>query len=142
VGAVAAGEGAIGYADLSQAGDLGVARIRVGDGFVAPTAEAAAAVVENSEPIEGRGEFDFAIEVARDTSGSGEYPIVLISYHIGCVEYDDPAVAELLRAFLSYVVSEAGQDAAAQVAGSAPISAALREQALTAIDAVTAREAR
>jgi phosphate transport system substrate-binding protein len=137
VGAVAAGNGTIGYADLSQAGDLGIARIRVGEEYVAPTAEAAAAVVENSEPIEGRGEYDFAIEVNRDTSGSGEYPIVLISYHIGCLVYDDPQVAQLLRAFMSYVVSEAGQEAAALVAGSAPISDGLREQALTAIDALT-----
>jgi phosphate transport system substrate-binding protein len=136
VGAVGAGNGTIGYADLSQAGDLGVARIRVGDEFVAPSAEAAAAVVENSAPLEGRGEHDFAIEVNRETEGTGEYPVVLISYHIGCVRYDDPATAELLRSFLTYVVSEAGQDAAAQVAGSAPISDALRDQAMTAIEAV------
>jgi phosphate transport system substrate-binding protein len=138
VGAVAAGQGTIGYADLSQAGDLGVASIGVGDQFVAPTAEAAAAVVENSQPIEGRGPQDFAIEVNRDTEGSGEYPIVLISYHIGCVSYEDAATAQRLRSFLQYVVSEAGQAAAAQVAGSAPISESLREQAATAIDAVTA----
>lgn len=136
VSAVAAGNGTVGYADLSQAGDLGVAAVQVGDDFVLPTAEAAAAVVENSEPIEGRGEHDFAIEVARDTEGSGQYPIVLVSYHIGCMRYDDPATAELVRNFMTYVVSEAGQDAAAQVAGSAPISDALREQAMTAIDAV------
>jgi phosphate transport system substrate-binding protein len=138
VGAVGAGNGTIGYADLSQAGGLGVARVRVGDEFVAPSAEAAAAVVENSEALEGRGPYDFAIDVNRDTSGSGEYPIVLISYHIGCVTYDDPQVAELVRAFMDYVVSEEGQEAAALVAGSAPISAGLRDQALTAIDAVTA----
>ena len=138
VGAVSAGNGTIGYADLSQAGDLGIARIRVGDEFVAPTAEAAAAVVENSDPLEGRGPYDFAIEVDRATEGSGEYPIVLISYHIGCMSYDDAATAELLRSFMSYVASEAGQEAAALVAGSAPISDALRDQALTAIDAVAA----
>jgi phosphate transport system substrate-binding protein len=138
VAAVAGGNGTIGYADLSQAGDLGVALIGVGDEFVAPTAEAAAAVVENSEPVEGRGEHDFAIEVNRGTEGSGEYPIVLVSYHIGCLAYDDPQTAELLRAFMGYVVSEEGQAAAAQVAGSAPISDGLRDQALAAIDAVRA----
>jgi phosphate transport system substrate-binding protein len=138
VGAVAAGQGTIGYADLSQAGELGVASIQVGSEFVAPTSEAAAAVVENSDPVEDRGEFDFAIEVDRDTEGSGEYPVVLISYHIGCMSYEDPATAALVRSFMTYVVSEAGQDAAAQVAGSAPISDSLREQAEAAIDAVTA----
>lgn len=138
VSAVRAGNGTIGYADLSQAGELGVARILVGEEYVAPTAEAAAAVVENSQPIEDRGPQDFAIDVNRDTTGSGEYPIVLISYHIGCMTYDDAQAAELVRAFMTYVVSEAGQEAAALVAGSAPISAGLRNQALTAIDAVTA----
>ncbi|MGY2003135.1 phosphate ABC transporter substrate-binding protein PstS [Blastococcus sp. SYSU DS1024] len=138
VAAVGGGQGTIGYADLSQAGDLGVANIGVGDEFVAPTAEAAAAVVENSPRLEGRGEHDVVIELNRDTTGSGEYPIVLVSYHIGCMEYDDPEVAERLRAFMTYVVSPEGQRAAAEVAGSAPISDGLREQALDAIDAVRA----
>ena len=39
---------------------------------------------------------------------------------------------------MTYAVSEEGQEAAALVAGSAPISAGLRNQALTAIDAVAA----
>ncbi|GAA3156616.1 phosphate ABC transporter substrate-binding protein PstS [Blastococcus jejuensis] len=138
VGAVEAGAGAIGYADLSQAGDLGVASIGVGEEFVAPSAETAAAVVENSEPLSGRGEYDFAIELNRDTTGSGEYPIVLVSYHVGCIEYEDQETADLVKAFMTYVVSEDGQQAAAEAAGSAPISDTLREQAQTAIDAITA----
>jgi phosphate transport system substrate-binding protein len=138
ISAVSGGQGTIGYADLSQAGDLGVANIRVGEEFVAPSPEAAAAVVENSEQVEGRGEYDFAIELNRDTAGSGEYPIVLVSYHIGCVQYDDQEKADLVRDFMGYVISEEGQQAAAEAAGSAPISDALREQAQGAIDAVTA----
>ncbi|MGY2128834.1 phosphate ABC transporter substrate-binding protein PstS [Blastococcus sp. SYSU DS0617] len=138
VSAVGAGNGAIGYADLSQAGDLGVANIGVGDEFVEPTAESASAVVENSETLEGRGEYDFAIELARDTTESGNYPIVLISYHVGCIEYDDQEKADLVKDFMSYVVSEDGQQAAADAAGSAPISDGLREQAQSAIDAITA----
>ncbi|OMQ15098.1 phosphate ABC transporter substrate-binding protein PstS [Modestobacter sp. VKM Ac-2676] len=137
VAAVAGGQGTIGYADLSQAGDLGVASIAVGDEFIAPSAEAAAAVVANSPRVEGRGPHDYVIEVNRDTTGSGEYPIVLVSYHVGCLDYADPQVAELMRDFMTYVVSEEGQEAAAAVAGSAPISDGLREQALAAIDAVT-----
>ncbi|SFD87911.1 phosphate ABC transporter substrate-binding protein PstS [Blastococcus tunisiensis] len=138
VAAVGGGQGTIGYADLSQAGNLGVARIGVGEEFVAPSAEAAAAVVQNSPRVEGRGQHDVVIDLDRDTAGSGEYPIVLVSYHIGCMEYDEPDVAERLRAFMTYVVSEEGQRAAAEVAGSAPISDGLREQALAAIDAVRA----
>jgi len=130
--------GAITYADASRAGDLGVAGVAVGGEFVAPSAEAAAAVVENSPAVEGRGEYDFAIEVNRETEGSGEYPIVLVSYHIGCIQYDDASTADNVRAFMEYVISEQGQQAAADNAGSAPISDTLREQAQTAVDAITA----
>ena len=138
VAAVTAGAGAIGYADLSQAGDLGVANIGVGDEFVTPSAEAAAAVVEGSEPVSGRGEFDFAIDVNRETTESGEYPIVLVSYHIGCVQYDEQETADLVKAFMGYVISDEGQQAASDAAGSAPISSTLRDQAQGAVDAITA----
>jgi phosphate transport system substrate-binding protein len=138
VSAVGAGDGTIGYADLSQAGDLGVASIGVGEEFVAPSPEAAAAVVENSERVEGRPENSFAVEVNRETEGSGEYPIVLVSYHVGCIEYEDQETADLVRDFMTYVTSEEGQQAASESAGSAPISEGLREQATGAIEAITA----
>jgi phosphate transport system substrate-binding protein len=139
VSAVKAGNGSIGYADLSQAGDLGVANIGVGKEFVTPTPEAAAAVVENSERAGDEGKYNYAIKLNRDTTGSGEYPIVLVSYHVGCIEYGDQKTADLVKDFMSYVVSEKGQQAAAEAAGSAPISDALREQAQSAIDAITAK---
>ena len=129
VGVVESTVGAITYADASRAGDLGVVNVAVGDEFVAPTPESAAAVVENSPAVEGRGDYDFAIEVNRKTEGSGEYPVVLVSYHIGCIQYDDEETANNVRAFIEYVVSEDGQQTAAENAGNAPISESLREQA-------------
>lgn len=130
--------GAVTYADASRAGDLGVANVAVGEDFVAPSPEAAAAVVENSPALEGRGEYDFAIELNRETEGSGEYPVVLVSYHIGCVEYDDQETADNVKAFMNYVISEDGQAAASENAGNAEISDSLREQAQGAVDAITA----
>jgi len=138
VGVVESTVGAVTYADASRAGDLGVASVGVGGEFVAPSAESAAAVVENSPAVEGRGEYDFAIEVNRQTEGSGEYPVVLVSYHIGCIQYDDEETANNVKAFMSYVISEDGQTAAADNAGSAPISDTLREQAQPAVDAISA----
>jgi phosphate transport system substrate-binding protein len=129
--------GAVTYADASRAGDLGVASVAVGDEFAAPTPEAAAAVVENSPAVEGRGDHDFAIEVNRLTEGAGEYPIVLVSYHIGCIEYDDEETANNVKAFMEYVIGEDGQAASTENAGSASISDTLREQAQTAVDAIT-----
>jgi len=138
VGAVGGGQGTIGYADASQAGELGVANVAVGSEFVAPTPEAAAAVVEASPRAEGRGANSFAFDLARDTTASGAYPIVLVSYEIACTTYDDPAQAELVKAFMTYVASAEGQEAAAGAAGSAPISDTQRSTFQPAIDAIGA----
>ncbi len=137
VDAVGQGEGTIGYADASQAGDLGVALIEVGDEFVGPTPEPAAAIVEASEQTDAEGEFIFAYDLARDTEESGTYPIVLISYEMMCGTYEDAETAELVAAFYDYVISEEGQDAAAEAAGSAPLSDSLREQLQPAIDSIS-----
>ena len=136
--ATTATEGAITYADLSQVGELGVAQIGVGEEFVAPTAESAAAVVENSPRAEGRPEGDLEVELNRNTTGSGEYPIVLISYTLACPTYADAAQAELVSAFLTYVASEQGQQDAADAAGSAPISDGLREQVTPLVEGISA----
>ena len=140
VSAVGGGEGTIGYADASQAGELGVVSVRVGEEYVAPTPEAAAAVVEASPQVEGRGANSFAYDLARDTTESGAYPIVLVSYEIACTTYEDPAQAEIVNAFLSYVISEEGQAAAAApgAAGSAPISDSQRSTFQQAVDAIGA----
>jgi phosphate transport system substrate-binding protein len=128
VQAATGAEGAITYADASQVGNLGVARVQVGEEFVELTAEAAAAVVENSPRDPDAPAGDLTIDLQRDTTGSGEYPIVLVSYSLVCPTYADAATAELVKGFFSYVVSEEGQEAAAEAAGSAPISDALREE--------------
>ena len=46
ISAVKGGKGTIGYADLSQVGDLSAAKIKVGDQWVEPSAEGAAIAVE------------------------------------------------------------------------------------------------
>jgi phosphate transport system substrate-binding protein len=138
VSAVKAGQGTIGYADESQAGALGIAKVKVGDQFLAPSPEAAAKVVESSPVASGRGRYDHAINVNRKTTAADEYPVVLVSYHIGCTAYSEAAKAKLLKSFMGYVISPEGQQAAAQQAGSAPISDKLRQQAQTAVDAINA----
>jgi phosphate transport system substrate-binding protein len=137
VAAVKAGAGSIGYADESQATGLGIAKVKVGDQFVAPSAKGAAAVVANSDRVAGRSDHDLAVSVNRTTTSADEYPIVLVSYHIGCVEYDDQATADAVKAFESYVISKDGQDAAAKNAGSSPITDDARSAAQTVVDAIT-----
>ncbi len=137
VSAIRAGSGSIGYADASQVGDLGVVAVGVGDDFVAYSPEAAAKLVEVSERIEGRSEFDLGFSLTRDTTEEGVYPIALVSYHVICLEYDDAATAELVEAFMRYVASEDGQIASAESAGSAPITGAIRDEINKTLDQIT-----
>jgi phosphate transport system substrate-binding protein len=136
VDAVTNGTGTIGYADASRAGDLGTVAVKVGDEFVPYSPEAAAAIVDASPFVEGRAEGDLAIELDRTSTEAGVYPIVLVSYLIACQEYAEPENVELVKAYLSYIASEEGQDVAAENAGSAPITDALREKVVTAIDSI------
>jgi phosphate transport system substrate-binding protein len=138
IAAVKGGQGTIGYADDSQAGGLGVARIKVGSSYVAPSAGGAARVVSSSGDVTGRGRYDHALSINRTTTDPHEYPLVLVSYHIGCIQYPDANKADLVKAFFGYVVSRQGQQAAASSAGSAPISDSSRRTALQAIDAIRA----
>ncbi|WP_433408606.1 phosphate ABC transporter substrate-binding protein PstS [Saccharomonospora azurea] len=138
VQAVTNGNGAIGYADASQAGKLGTVKVGVGDDFVAYSPQAAAKVLEVSERIEGRGDTSFAYELARDTTEAGTYPIVLVSYALACTDYDDPAKADVVKSYFNYMISSEGQQASADNAGSAPISDALRKELQPAVDAIGA----
>nr|WP_092675433.1 phosphate ABC transporter substrate-binding protein PstS [Agromyces flavus] len=136
VDAVTNGTGTIGYADASRAGDLGTVAVKVGDEFVEYSPEAAAAVVDASPLAEGRDAGDLAIEVDHATQEAGVYPVVLVSYLIGCQEYAEDGNVEIVKSYFSYVASAEGQDAAAEAAGSAPISDSLREQITAAIDSI------
>lgn len=138
--AIGAGNGTIGYLDASQAGNLGTVSVGVGvgDEFVSHSAEAAAEVLEVSERIDGQGEYVFSYDLARDTTRSGAYPIVLVSYGLACSDYDDPETAKLVEAYLSYVISANGQQAAAEAAGSAPLPGTLRKKFQPAIEAISA----
>lgn len=137
VSAIGAGSGTIGYADLSQVGDLKSVNVGVGEDFVAPSADAAAQIVDVSEPVEGGGKFVYAYDLDRDTTESGIYPISLVSYEIACTQYDSAEEADIVKGFLGFLFSEEGQQVAADAAGSAPISAAVRTQAEEAVAAIS-----
>jgi phosphate transport system substrate-binding protein len=133
VEAVSSGKNTIGYADASKAGSLGVAKIKVGDEFVAYTAEAAAAVVAGSPFVEGRPATDLAIKLDRSTTDPSHYPLVLVSYIIACAEYENASTAAIVKAYVSYLASDEGQAAAAESAGAAPLSTELATKVAAAI---------
>lgn len=137
---VSSTDGAIGYADNSAVGDLKTVDVKVGDAFTPISSEAAAKVVESSPKVEGGSpKGDMAVELQRDTTTSGAYPIVLVSYHVFCYQYPDQQVADNIKAFAKYVVSQEGQKVAADNAGSAPISQKLTDDADKLIDQITAK---
>jgi phosphate transport system substrate-binding protein len=140
VEAVTAGEGAIGYADASQAGENEIAKIEVGKEFAEPTPEAAAAILEESpedKELKG-GQYMFPFALDRKTEAAGTYPIVLVSYLLACTEYKSASEAEVVKGFLSYAISPEGQEAAAENAGSAPLSASLTSKVTPAVEAIKA----
>lgn len=139
VAAVTNGDGTIGYADASQAADLDKVMVKVGSEYVEPSTDAASKILDESSVVSGRPATDLALEINRTTEASGVYPIVLISYQITCQQQSTQAAADLIKAFESYVISEDGQNAASDAAGSAPLTDALREKAQTAIDTIAAK---
>ena len=75
--------------------------IGVGDEFVAYSPEAAAKIVDVSERVPGRSEYDFSFELVRDTTEAGVYPIALVSYHIVCLQYDSQEKVDFVKSFMT-----------------------------------------
>ncbi|MDM4763777.1 phosphate ABC transporter substrate-binding protein PstS [Galbitalea sp. SE-J8] len=136
IDAVTNGTNTIGYADFSAAGDLSIASVKVGDEFVAPSADGAAAVVEESDPVAGRTDSDLAIAINRTTTDPSHYPLVLVSYLIGCDSYADAKAGAFVKAYAQYITSADGQSTAASAAGSAPLSDVLAGKVATVLDGI------
>src|SRR6201992_2750483 len=137
--AVSSGEGAIGYADASQAGGLGKAQIKVGNSWAEPSAEAAAKVLDLSkeDPELEKGQKNvIAFEIDRKTEASGVYPIILVSSLIGCTKYKSASEAGLVKGFFEYAISPEGQSLAEEQAGSAPLSAQLTKKVEAAVASI------
>ena len=110
-------DGTIGYADASQAGDLGTVAVKVGDDYVPFSAEAAAKVVDAS-PLDdsAKGDNRVVVKLDHNTTEKGAYKFV--------------------KSWLTYVTSDEGQQTAASAAGSAPMSNTLRQKVVKSIDAI------
>lgn len=138
VAAVSEGEGTIGYADHSQAGDLAVVSVKVGDTFQEPTAEAAAAIIPASTPVEGNADSQLAIDIDRATTTAGSYPVVLVSYLVACQTYPTADEANLVKGYLTYILGD-GQADASEHAGSAPLDEETASKALSIVEKIAAK---
>ena len=126
---IAGTDGAIGYVEWSYARfhNLHTASVANGaDQFVPLTADAAATAVAGARPA-GAGQ-DLQLALDFTTSASGAYPLVLVTYEVVCAQ----GAPALLKSFLTYAVSDAGQAAAGRL-GYAPLPDALRARVTTTL---------
>jgi phosphate transport system substrate-binding protein len=127
--AVAQTDGAIGYVEWSYAEFHNLATARVGNGareFVALTDQAAARTVAGARTT-GTGA-DLQLTIDYNTAAAGAYPIVLVTYEVVCAR----GSAKLVKSFLTYTSSAAGQAAAARL-GYAPLPEELRSRVATTV---------
>lgn len=109
-GAVRAGNGTVGYAELSFAENaaLTVADVRTGSGsaeFVQPTPDSARRTIAGVK-VHGN---DLKLEIDYGAPPAAAYPIVMVTYEIICTRGLAADKAMLARTFLSYMASTPGQ---------------------------------
>ncbi|MEV0624036.1 phosphate ABC transporter substrate-binding protein PstS [Nonomuraea sp. NPDC050404] len=99
-------EGSIGYVEYGFASNarLRTAQVRNASGrFVALSPKSATQAMEGARIISGDN--GLVVEFGYLTKNEDAYPIVLITYEIACSKSSEP----LVRTFLSYTASDAGQ---------------------------------
>jgi phosphate transport system substrate-binding protein len=125
-------KGAIGYVDVSDAKATGLtfASIKNATGnFVAPTLEGATAALDAAEVN------DNLTYSALDTDGENAYPITASTYVLVYVRQTDPEVAEALKGWLTFLLTDA--QATANDVDFAPLPEGLSQKALAQINKIT-----
>ena len=140
ISAVGQGDGSIGYADFSQAGDLSSVKIKVGSDVRRAVRRGRRQGARGLAAGHGRPASDMAVKVDRKLDRRpAAYPLILASYLVACPTYDDAKTADNVKAFLSYIVSTEGQQAGADNAGSAPLPASLQEKVAKIVDTISSK---
>jgi phosphate transport system substrate-binding protein len=135
--AVAESDGAIGYVEWSyaQANGLNVARVGNGAGqFAELTRDAAGRAAAAAKITGGQGDLQLGIDYRGTVAGA--YPIILVTYEVVCAHGLLAASLTLVKSFLRYASSPAGQAAVARL-GYAPLPEALRGKVAAAVDGLT-----
>ncbi|MEO8267584.1 MAG: phosphate ABC transporter substrate-binding protein PstS [Ilumatobacteraceae bacterium] len=122
---ISSAEGAIGYVDLSdaKANNLVVASVKNKAGkYIEPTLDGATAAAEGAKIND---DLTYFLGWA---DGDAAYPIAAQTWIIAYTKQADPAKAEALRGFLTYLLTD-GQEAATAI-DYAPLPAALQAKAM------------
>ena len=133
--AVKATDGAIGYLEWGFATDnkLGIAQLDAGSGAVTLNADSVGKALEAAK-ITGTGN-DLTLSLDYATKAAGAYPAILVTYEIVCSAGLDSAKTAVVKDFLTYFASDAGQASLKDV-GSAPLPASLLAKVNTSIQAI------
>ncbi|GII92486.1 phosphate ABC transporter substrate-binding protein PstS [Sinosporangium siamense] len=130
-------QGAVSYVELSYAENSELQMAKIGNGageFVELTPESAGKTVEAAD-IVGEGN-DLKMKIDYATKTSGAYPIVLVTYEITCEKGLPVEQASLVKSFLAYTSSDAGQQALTAL-GYAPLPASVVTKVRTAVEAIS-----
>ncbi|MEK0307007.1 phosphate ABC transporter substrate-binding protein PstS [Bifidobacterium favimelis] len=133
-------EGTIGYADAAQTTGLGTVAVKAGSSYTPPTTAAAGKALEAAGfDSAARGAGRLVLKVDHAGAGEGTYPILLVSYDVACQVYrrdPDHEKARFAKEWLTYVIGEEGQEAAARNAGSVRLGPSLRKRVMTSVEAM------
>jgi phosphate transport system substrate-binding protein len=136
--AIKATDGGIGYDEYSYArdGNLSMAKILTSSGGtpVELTAQSAGQALTAAQQL-GTGN-DLAMKLDYATSAAGAYPIVLVTYEIVCSKGMSAEKTALLKGFLNYTGSAAGQQSITGL-GYGTLPTDLAAKVATALAAIT-----
>jgi phosphate transport system substrate-binding protein len=134
---IASTDGAIGYVEWSfvTLNNLNMAKIFNGAGeWSTLTADSAGKTIAGAQVV-GTGD-DLQMKIDYSTTTPGAYPIVLVTYEIVCNKGNPAASLPLLKSFLGYTSSTAGQASLTKV-GSAPLPDSVRTKVAAAVTAMS-----
>ncbi|MCM0675687.1 phosphate ABC transporter substrate-binding protein PstS [Micromonospora phytophila] len=126
-------QGTIGYMEWSFAENAGLGIAKIGNGageFAELTAESAGKTIAGAE-ITGQGD-DLKMKIDYNTKEAGAYPIVLVTYEIACSKGIAADKLPLVKSFLGYTASSAGQSALTEL-GYAPLPETVRTKVEAAV---------
>jgi phosphate transport system substrate-binding protein len=134
---VSSTNGSIGYVEWSFAtlNNLNMAKIFNGNGeWSTLTADAAGKTIAGAQVVGTGSDLKMKIDYATKTPGA--YPIVLVTYEIVCDKGNPAGSLNLLKSFLTYTSSTAGQQVLTTV-GSAPLPESVRSKVATTVAAIS-----
>jgi phosphate transport system substrate-binding protein len=125
--------GSISYFELSYATASSISTVSIDNGSGTPVAVStdAASKALARATISGTGS-DLALKLDYNDQNAGEYPISLVTYEIVCDKGNNASTLPALKAFLTYISSDAGQQAVTS-AGYMQLPAAITDKVKTVV---------